>query len=202
MDFERLERAWNGPANTPSEAASAYVVDGMMQTLRRRRGIMRRVYLVGVLLTLWTVAIAYDAVVDPFPFDIRREWAVLVLAAVPWIGFAFLWRERRRHFLAHPDPYRSVAATLRALLDENRSAQRGCRFAWALAPVATAALGLSLMQLVQVGKMSLQNVIQGSTGVAVIMAIIGGWAAWRQFRVLKPENARLQRLLAEYATGD
>ena len=198
MDFARLERAWNGPANTPSAAASAYVVDEMIHTLKTRRAEMARVYFAGLVLIVWTAAITYRAVVRPFPFDIGREWGVLPLAALPWIGLAFLWRERRRHLLAHPDPYRSVAATLCALLDENRTAQRGCRFAWRLAPVATAGLALALAQLMQVGKMSPQNVMQASLGVAIIMTVVGGWAAWRQFRVLKPEQARLERLLAQY----
>jgi len=199
MDFERLERAWNGPANSPSEAASAYVVDEMMHTLKSRRQATNGfVGIVGLVLVLWTVKIGYDIVANPFPFDLTREWAVLPLFALPWAGLFIMQAQQKRHLLAHPDPYASTASTLRALLDENRMAQRRERLSGVLIAVSVILIAVVLGQLVSVGKMTPTNVAQGCVLFGVILGSISIYRVWRYFRVLKPEARHLQRLLADY----
>lgn len=199
MNFERLEQAWNGPANTPSEAARAYVVEEMMQTLKKRRdtsaGLAR---FVGLMLVLWTAKIAYDVVFNPFPFDLRREWSAIPLFALPWIGLFLAVAQDKRHMLAHPDPYQSVVSTLKALVDENQAARRRLMLQGGLMALGMAGVALALFQLMNVGKMTPNNVLQASILFGAIMTSIFAYKTWRHFHVLKPEGERLERLLAQY----
>lgn len=199
MDFERLERAWNGPANTPTEAASAYVADTMMETLRRRRRATAGLTgFVGMALVFWSAVIVFRTTTDPFPFDFGREWGVFPLIALPWFGLFLINRQQRRHSLAHPDPYSSVAAALRALVDENATARRRLVITTGLMLACVALLALVLRQLAAVGKMTPDNVFQASLLFGGLMAAIAGYKVWHYLRVLKPEGARLRRLLADY----
>lgn len=199
MDFERLERAWNGPANSPGEAAAAYVTESLVDTLRRRRQATAGLTgFIGMALVFWTAVIAFRVANDPFPFDIRREWSVLPLFILPWVGLFVIRRQQRRHLLAHPDPYQSVAATLRGLLDENLTARRRLGVTTALMAAGILLMALALNQLVAVGKMTPANVMQGSILFGGIMAAIALYKVWHYLRVLRPETARLKRLLAEY----
>jgi hypothetical protein len=202
MDFERLERAWNGPANTPSEAAGAYVVDEMMETLRKRRQATTRLTgFIGVVLVFWTALIAWKITVDPFPFDLAREWAIIPLYLLPWVGLFLIKRRQRRHLTAHPDPYASTAATLRALLDENLTARRRLVITSALMLACLAVVAVALSQLVAVGKMTPTNVLQGSIALGGLMAAIAVYKAWHYARVLKPESKRLERLISDYGAA-
>lgn len=199
MDFERLERAWSGPANSPSEAAATYVTDALFDTLRRRRRATARfLTFVGMVLTFWTAVVVFQILNDPFPFDIAREWSVLVLGALPWVGLVLIRRQQRRHLLAHPDPYQSVAESLRGLLDENSAARRRLGIIAGLMAVAVVLLALALGQLATVGKMTPANVQQAALLFGGVLAVVAGWKAWHYIRVLRPEAERLRRLLADY----
>lgn len=199
MDFERLERAWSGPANSPSEAAATYVTDALFDTLRRRRRQTTRfLTFIGMALTFWTAVVVFEVMNDPFPFDIAREWSVLLLGSLPWIGLVLIRRQQRRHLLAHPDPYQSVAASLRGLLDENLAARRRLGVIAGLLAAAIVLLALALSQLEMVGKMTPANVRQAAIFFGGVLAAIAAWKAWHYLGVLRPEAKRLRRLLAEY----
>jgi hypothetical protein len=199
MDFERLERAWKSSANSPSEAAKTYLMEEMMETLHsRRRSFRGFIVMIGLTLTAWTGKIIYDVIVNPFPFDASREWAAFPLALLPWLALAFVARQHRRHMAAFPDPEASVPATLRALIDENASAQARTRWMAGMMVVLVALLGIMLAQLVAVGKMTPQNVFQGSVLFGAILGSIWAYYGWAYFKRLRPEGERLKRLLAEF----
>jgi hypothetical protein len=199
MDFDRLERAWASPANSPSEAAAAYVTDALFDTLRRRRRATARfLRFVGMVLVFWTAVVVFQVLTDPFPFDFAREWSLLLLGALPWIGLFLIRRQQRRHLLAHPDPYQSVAASLCGLLDENLAARRRLGVTTGLMAAGLVLLALALGQLETVGKMTPDNVRQAAILFGAILAAVAGYKAWHYARVLKPEGERLRRLLADY----
>ncbi|UPT62520.1 MAG: hypothetical protein M0D54_19550 [Hyphomonadaceae bacterium JAD_PAG50586_4] len=53
MDYESLRNAWTSNANSPSAAASAYVVAEAQATLAKRRAHLRRLLVfAGVMLTI------------------------------------------------------------------------------------------------------------------------------------------------------
>ncbi len=199
MDFERLERAWRSSANTPDEAAGAYMTEEMMEELRRRRGRVNRItFMAGAALVLWTGKIAWDWFANPFPFDISREWGALALLILPWVALVLVRGQIERHLRAHPDPYASAPQTLRALIDENAGAQRRVRFMAALMALGVAALAVSLWQLMDVGKMTAGNVRDGAILFGVVLGSVWTVIGVNYFTRLKPEGLRLQRLLAEY----
>lgn len=199
MDFERLERAWRSSANSPSEAAQTYLMEEIMETLNKRRRDFRGfIVIVGLTLTFWTAKVVYDIFANPFPFDVGREWAALPLGLLPWLSLLFIIRQHKRHMDAFPDPEASVPSTLRALIDENLTAQARTRWMARMTLVFIGLVAIMLGQLVSVGKMSEQNVFQGSIVFGTIIAGIWAYQVWAYFRKLRPEGERLRRLLADY----
>lgn len=202
MDFERLERAWNGPANSPNEAAGAYVADTMMQTLRRRRQATAAfTRFIGALLVLMLAVIVFRIAMKPVSFDLAREWPIAPLLALPWVGLILIRRQQKLHMTAHPDPYASVRATLRGLLGENAAARTRLRLIGGLMLAAIVVGGWMLRQLVAVGKMTPTNALQASIAIGAIVAAVGAYRAWHYLRVLNPEAKRLERLLADYSAA-
>ncbi|MEO6361267.1 MAG: hypothetical protein ABIO43_11965 [Sphingomicrobium sp.] len=199
MNFELLERAWRSSANSPSEAAKTYLMEEMMEALKERhrdfRGFM---IMIGLTLSAWTLKIAYDLIFQPFPFDLVREWAALPLLLMPWAALVFIGAQYKRHRNAFPDPYRSTPDTLRALIDENDVAQARTRWMAGMALVCIVLLAIMLGQLMSVGKMSGQNVFQGSILFGSIFAAVWAHQGWHYLRKLRPEGERLRRLLADY----
>lgn len=199
MNFERLERAWRSSANSPGDAAQTYLMEEMMETLRKRHRDFRGfTVIIALTLTAWTAKIAYDVAFNPFPFNWGREWAALPLFLLPWAALFFIRAQYKRHLEAFPDPYRSTPDTLRALIDENDVAQARTRWMAGMTAVCIGLLTVMLGQLMSVGKMSGANVFQGSILFGTIFAAIWAYQGWAYFRKLKPEGERLRRLLADY----
>ena len=116
---------------------------------------------------------------------------------VTWYGRTCI-RLRGKDAVVVADPYQSVVATLRALIDENATARRRLGITTGLMLGAVALLALALRQLEAVGKMTADNVVQGAILFGGLMAAIAAYKAWHYLSVLKPEGKRLQRLLADY----
>jgi hypothetical protein len=203
MDFERLERAWQSSANSLPEAAKTYLMEEMMETLKKRRREFRNfTVMVGLVLAAWTGKIAYDVMVNPFPFDATREWAAFPLLMLPWAALLFVRAQQKRHLAAYPDPYRSTPEMLRALIDENDTALARTRWMAGIMVVCIALMAVMLRQLVSVGKMTEQNVLQGSVLFGTILGGIWLYYGWQYFRKLRPEGERLRRLLADFRDGE
>lgn len=200
MDFERLERAWRSSANAPADAACAYLLEETMDTLKRRRNAFTfGTGIIAVVLTAWTGKIVWDWFAAPFPFDIANEWAAVAMLVLPWIGLFAIRAQFDRHLRAFPDPDASMPETLKALIDENRTARRRVHVMAVLMTLGVAALAVTLGQLVEVGKMTPGNVRDGAILFGGVFALVWGGIAFNYFTRLRPEGARLQRLLADYA---
>ncbi len=200
MDFERLERAWRSPANAPAEAACAYLLEETMDTLTRRRNAFTfGTGIIAVVLTAWTGKIVWDWFENPFPFDIANEWGAVAMLILPWVALVAVRAQFDRHLRAFPNPDASMPETLKALIDENRTARRRVQLMAVLMTLGAAALAVALGQLVEVGKMTPGNVRDGAILFGGVFAVVWGGIAINYFTRLKPEGARLQRLLAEYA---
>lgn len=199
MDFERLERAWRSPDNTPSAAATAHLLEDAMNALKTRRRTFSLITgMAGFALLLLTGRIAWDMATARFPFDPSREWGALALLGLAWIALVVVRVRAARRLKAHPDPYASMPETLRALIDENREARRRVWVMAGFMVLAVAGLGVSLGQLVEVGKMTPANVRDGVFLFGGVMAAVWGWVAVNYVTRLKPEGERLARLLADY----
>lgn len=199
MDFETLEKLWRSEANDRATVAETYVLETTMKTLKQRHGAFAMgMGLIGLALLVWTGAMIYAVVAGKIA-DLSNEWGAIAMLAVSWLAFLWAQARQRRHTQAFPDAQASMPDALKALIDENRTAQARTRMMGIAFVVFAVALAVSLAQLYAVGKMEWRHVVQGSVMFGSALLLSAAIHAVRYFRRLKPEGERLQRLLAEYA---
>ena len=199
MEFDRLEQAWRSPANTPDQQAQAYLMEQLMRTLKtRRRGEMLLAVIPLAAMTFFT-AIAIRSILAGRT-DIGREWGGLAMLGVCWavIVVVLVASVLAKRPGGGGSPLRQ---TLEALLAANHRARVNYRIFWMSLPVFLVPTLIGIGQLDAVGKASDRNVGQMLLLFGVALAASLGWNALRFFRVLKPEQRRLERLLAEYEAG-
>ena len=196
MDFDRLEQAWRSEANTPGAQAQAYLMEQLMHMLKaRRRGEMLLALIPVAAMTFFT-AVAGRAILDG-RIDLAREWGALAMLGVCWAVVATVLIASV--LAKRPPPEGSpMRQTLEALLAANRRARVGYRIFLMSLPVFILPTLIGVFQLNAVGKATERNIGQMLLmfGVALVASV--GWNALRFFRVLKPEQRRLEGLLAEY----
>jgi hypothetical protein len=197
MEFDQLQAAWRSPANTPDDKAQAYLMEELMHALKaRRRG---EILLFGIPVAAMTIfsVIAAQAVISG-RMDPSREWASLAMIGVCWLLLAailvagVLLRNRKT---PGGSPVRD---TLNVLLAANRRARANVRIFWMMLPVFLAPMFIGVGQLRDVGKASDRDAWQMLFvfGVALLASV--GWNTARYHWVMKPEQRRLEALLAEY----
>ncbi|MEJ2816215.1 hypothetical protein [Caulobacter sp. CCG-8] len=196
MEFDRLEQAWRSEANTPDARAQAYLMEQMMQMLKaRRRGETLLFAIPVAAMTLFTAIAARSFLTGRS--DLAHEWGALAMLAVCWavlaaVFFAALLVRRPR---GDGSPVRQ---TLEAMLAANRRARINYRIFWMSLPVFILPTLIGVFQLNEVGKATDRNVWQMLLLFGVALAASLGWNALRFFKVLKPEQRRLEGLLKEY----
>jgi MFS family permease len=198
MEFDRLEQAWRSDANTPNPQAQAYLMERLMHTLKaRRRGEILLAAIPAAAMTVFTAIVVRSILAGRL--DIGREWGALAMLAVCWgvlaavlIAGAMAKRGGRE---ASP-----VRQTLEAMLAANRRARVNYRIFWISLPVFLVPMLVAVFQLNDVGKTTDRNMWQMLLVFGLALGASVGWNALRFFRVLKPEQQRLEELLAEYET--
>ena len=195
MDFDRLEKAWRSEANTPGAQAQGYLMEQLMHMLKaRRRGEMLLFAIPVAAMTLFTAIAGRSILVGQT--DLGREWGAMAMLGVCW---AVIVAVLAASVLAQrPGGGSPVRQTLEALLAANRRARVNYRIFWMSLPVFILPTLIGVWQLDAIGKASDRNVGQMLLLFGVALAASLGWNALRFFRVLKPEQRRLERLLAEY----
>ncbi|MFZ0267205.1 hypothetical protein [Caulobacter sp.] len=196
MEFERLEQAWRSQANTPDQQAQAYLMEQLMHALKaRRRGEILFLAIPVATMTLFT-AIAARSILDG-QTDLAREWGALAMLGVCWAVLAAVMITA---LLARRAPREGspVRQTLETMLAANRRARVNYRIFWMSLPVFLVPLLFSVVQLNEVGKTTDRNMWQMLLVFGVALGASVGWNALRFFKVLKPEQRRLEGLLAEY----
>ena len=199
MDFDRLEQAWRSEANTPGARAPAYLMEQLMHMLKaRRRGEMLLFAIPVAAMTLFTAIAGRSILVGQT--DLGREWGAMAMLGVCW---AVLAAVLIAGVLAKRPPRDGspVRQTLEAMLAANRRARTNYRIFWMSLPVFMVPMLFSVVQLNDVGKASGRDVGQMLLVFGVALAASVGWNALRFFRILKPEQRRLEGLLAEYGDG-
>lgn len=198
MEFDRLEQAWRSDANTPNPQAQAYLMERLMHTLKaRRRGEILLAAIPAAAMTVFTAIVVRSILAGRL--DIGREWGALAMLAVCWgvlaavlIAGAMAKRGGRE---ASP-----VRQTLEAMLAANRRARVNYRIFWISLPVFLVPMLVAVFQLNDVGKTTDRNMWQMLLVFGLALGASVGWNALRFFKVLKPEQRRLEELLAEYET--
>lgn len=197
MDFDRLEQAWRSEANTPDAKAQAYLMEELMRALKtRRRGELLLFVIPTAAMTLFTAIAVRSVLIGQT--DIGREWGAMGMLAVCWIILAAVLIVGvlvRRRGKAGGSPLRD---SLAAMLASNRAARANCRIFWMSLPVFMIPMLFAVTQLHDVGKTSDRDMGQMLLVFGVALGASVGWNALRFFRVLKPEQRRLEGLLKEY----
>jgi len=196
MEFERLEQAWRSQANTPDQPAQAYLMEQLMHALKaRRRGEILLFAIPVAAMSLFTAIAVRSILVGQT--DLGREWGALAMLGVCWAMLAAVaiasLRARRP-----PGDGSPVRQALEALLAANRRARVNYRIFWMSLPVFLVPLLVAVVQLNQVGKTTDRDMGQMLLVFGVALGASVGWNALRFFRVLKPEQRRLEDLLAAY----
>lgn len=196
MDMARLERAWAGAANRADTAAGLYLIDSAVaEVARRRLGFGLRMGLTGAVLGAWSLIASYGiwgrGNVDP-----AREWGAILMLAISWGLYTLV--VRRGWEGGTQAPPASLPGSLRALLGQVEAAMWRIRIMALVVPLFLAAMGLAVMQLGDVGKMSAGNIRDFALLALVGFSLAGTIMAVRYHRFLKPEAGRLRRLLEQY----
>lgn len=196
MEFDRLEQAWRSEANTPDAQAQAYLMEELMHMLKaRRRGETLLFAIPVAAMTLFTGIAARSFLTGRS--DLGHEWGALAMLGVCWavlaaVFFAALLAKRP------PRDGSPVRQTLEAMLAANRRARVNYRIFWMSLPVFILPTLIGVFQLEVVGKATERNVGQMLLLFGVALAASLGWNALRFFKVLKPEQRRLEGLLKAY----
>lgn len=196
MEFERLEQAWRSQANTPDQQAQAYLMEQLMHALKaRRRGEILLFAIPVAAMSVFT-AIAGRAVLIG-QTDPGREWGALAMLGVCWVVLAAVLVAG---LLARRAPRDGspVRQTLEALLAANHRARVNYRIFWMSLPVFLVPMLAAVIQLHDVDKTTDRNMVQMLAVFGLALGASVGWNALRFFKVLKPEQRRLEGLLAEY----
>ena len=197
MEFDQLQAAWSSPANTPDTKAQAYLMEELMRMLKaRRRGELLLFAIPVTAMTIFTAIMARS--IANGRLDVGREWAALVMMGVCWLGLVavlvvgLLMRHRGK---SEGSPVRD---TLNAMLAANRRARANMKVFWMMLPVFFAPMFIGVGQLQEVGKASPRDGWQMLFVFGVALFASVGWNTARYYWVMKPEQRRLEGLLAEY----
>lgn len=198
MEFDRLEQAWRSDANTPNPQAQAYLMERLMHTLKaRRRGEILLAAIPAAAMTVFTAIVVRSILAGRL--DIGREWGALAMLAVCWgvLAAVLIAGAMAKRGGRETSPVRQ---TLEAMLAANRRARVNYRIFWISLPVFLVPMLVAVFQLNDVGKTTDRNMWQMLLVFGLALGASVGWNALRFFKVLKPEQRRLEELLAEYET--
>lgn len=196
MEFDRLEQAWRSEANTPDAQAQAYLMEELMHMLKaRRRGETLLFAIPVAAMTLFTAIVGRSILMGRM--NLEREWGALAMLGVCWLVLAAVFAAALLAKRPRGDGS-PVRQTLEGMLAANRRARTNYKIFWMSLPVFLVPLLVSVTQLHDVGKATDRNIGQMLLLFGVALGASVGWNALRFFRVLKPEQKRLEGLLAEY----
>lgn len=202
MNFDNIRQTWRSPHNQPPAAQLERDKMKFFTDLRRRRrgAVIFMIWIFAVLTALTVRLGLFVLRPDPAkePFDLASEWAVFGLMALPWICLAIFYWKYRRHTAAHADYGRSISASLRGLLDENRLTRDRQKTVAILNGVVLLLIPVIVYQLRAVGKAGDEILVPAFVLLPLLMGTIYLGMLWHQRRVLAPRRHELERLLAAY----
>ena len=202
MNFDDIQKTWQSPHNRPSAAQLEKDKMNFLTDLRKRnRGaVFFMLWILGVLTFLTGRIVLHllwpDSSIDAI--DLTREWAVVPLLALPWLCLLIYFKKYRRYRAAHLNYERSISASVRVLLDENRLARDRQKWTAALSSVMLLLMPLIVYQLRAVGKAGDEILVPAFVLLPALMLGIFLGMLWHHSRVLLPRKRELEALLATY----
>lgn len=123
-------------------------------------------------------------------------WPGIAMLAVCWMVLgAVLWNGFRHRSHDTGPPLRDTVA---GLLAANRRARSNCHVFWAMLPVFMVPLFMAIQRLQEDGRMNTTAGWQAMAVCGLALAASAGWNLLRYILMLKPEQRRLEALLADY----
>lgn len=120
------------------------------------------------------------------------------LCLLPLVALGIFWRNHLWHRSSHADPGRSISASLRALLDENRLARSRVKVVSSLYGLMLVLLPLIVFQLRAVGKAGDEILVPAFVLFpALVIGLFIGITRYDRRR-LQPRQRELEALLRSY----
>lgn len=202
MNLDDIESVWRSPHNQPSatelEQHKMKLVSELQCRRRASRGLL---WISAVPLLFITIMIVKHALwPDPrhTPMNWEREWAVLPLLTLPWLGWFMMLRLFLRHQRSHPDYERSISASVAASLDENRTERTRYHVLAGLLIGSIPMLLLVVQQLRAVGKAGDEILLPAMVIWPAYVLVMVAWFGWYYFRQLLPRKRQLEELARAY----
>ena len=202
MNFDEIQQTWLSPQNQPSAAQlETDKMKFLAELTRRRRGsvlFMGWILLVlGFLTTKVLIQLFWpDPSIDRI--DLKQEWGVLLLFALPWLGLILFYRQYRRHRTQYQNGDRSIGDSLRALLDENQIAQAQGKWVARLNGAMLVLVPLLVYQLRAAGKAGDEILVPAFVLLPALLLGIHAAMRWHRRHRLQPRQRQLEALLAAY----
>ena len=198
MNLNEMESAWNSPRNKLPAAEQQQLADKFnRQMIRRRR--FQSLWLINtfVWLTLITVAAIWSVMTGAT--SPAQEWGLFPLLIVPW---AFAVHFLRRHLKPVAPTTRgemNIMDSLRATMVSNLQTRTHLKLVGVLYVIIVPLLAFTLRQLFTVGKVSERELASMALFFGAVLLLSGVGIAARYFTHLRPQQKRLEALLAELA---
>ncbi len=196
MSYDDIQNVWKSPGNRPSAAELEQERLKLVHALQRERRRFWTGLIIALLLSIAPVIVAVVRILSGRPFDLSREWGVILAATLPWIVASLFIRRQLQHRRAHSGFEQSVSRSLRAMLDANLAAQHRARIVLGSLALDIPVMGWCLWQLQAVGKARPHE----AASLGAVMAVAIGAAAigtYRHYRRLLPKEQHLAALVAE-----
>ena len=202
MNFDDIQKTWRSPQNQPSAAQLEKDQLKFLNDLRKRhRGeIIFMIWILSVMSFLTGGFVLHLFRPDPAkpPTDLAREWALIVLLALPWAALGLFYKKFRDHRARHAHPERSIRTSVAALLDDNRTEIERYKWAAWLNAGVILLMPLVVYQLRAAGKAGDEILVPAFVILPLLMlGIFWAMLCYRR-RVLYPRQRELQALLVAY----
>lgn len=202
MNFAEIENLWRSPHNRPSAAEMEQQKMQFVTLLQKRRqAAFRLLAFTAIPLAFITVG-AISHLLSPRPgldrVDLGAEWALVPFLLLPLVGWGVMLRLYRGHRARHADYAGSVQASVRALLDENRTEQARSKWIMGLLLGSVALLPFIVGQLQAAGKAGDEILVPA---YVIYPTYVAGMVAWTIFtlrRRLQPRERELEALVKSY----
>lgn len=202
MTFADIEATWRSPHNRPSAAEITRLKATLTADLRaRHRGFAFWMFIVLGALAWFTgrlIWFAWFGSTTKVRFDLRQEWGALVFLAVTWGAAILVVRRYLQHRARHTSHAWTIVDSVRAALDENRTAQARLRLIEILMGAMALMMPLAVYQLRAVGKAGDEVLLPAFVLVPafVVMELLA--LRYYRRRKLYPRQLQLERILREY----
>lgn len=196
MNFDEIQNAWNSPSNNLPTEQQRQLAERFTRQMKRRRR-FQILWLANTFVSLTVITALAIRTIAAGKVQPAQEWGLFPLLIIPWAFAIHFLRQHRKASAATKSGELSVFDAFRAALTSNRSSQSHLRWIGALYVIVIPVLMLTMRQLHQVGKVSERELTSMAAFFGIALLAGGTGIALRYFAALRPQEKKLDALLAE-----